>query len=202
VGEPAAQPPSPEWTPQEQEALLRLARQAVEAKVREGRDLTVPAEVAVRFPRIMAPRGAFVTLKKHGALRGCIGSLAPTRPLAQDVVENAIHAAVHDTRFSPVREPELASITLSISVLDVPRPLEGLNGEAVAAHLAKVKPGLVLTHQGRRSTFLPEVWEELPDVHDFLGHLCRKQGAPAACWRDAETQFETYGSFHMAEPPR
>ncbi|MHB8877882.1 MAG: AmmeMemoRadiSam system protein B, partial [Myxococcaceae bacterium] len=164
-------------------ALVALARRALESRVREGKTLEVPAELAQRWPRLMVPRGAFVTLKAAGELRGCIGSLAPAAPLALDVINNAINAAMSDSRFAPVKADELPDISLSVSVLELPRPLEGLGPVALAKRLGETRPGLILEFGGRRSTFLPEVWEQLPGPEQFLAHLCAKQGSPEECWR-------------------
>lgn len=183
----------------EGKALVSLARGALEARVRDGKTLAVPPEVAGRWPRLSTPRGAFVTLKQDGALRGCIGSLTPSEPLALDVIHNANNAAVSDSRFKPVRADELPSISLSVSVLDLPRPLEGLAAEALAKQLGETRPGLILEFEGRRSTFLPEVWEQLPEPASFLAHLCAKQGSPEGCWRDPAARFQVYGSQHFAE---
>ncbi|MBI2896942.1 MAG: AmmeMemoRadiSam system protein B [Deltaproteobacteria bacterium] len=185
----------------EEQALLELARSAIDAKIRDGRDVEVPRALTSRFPRLGTQRGAFVTLKKSGELRGCIGSLAATEPLAEDVAHNAVSAALEDPRFPPVRPDELAKITLSISVLEQPRALDtgGLAPEALLARLGSRRPGVILSYLGRRSTFLPEVWEELPDPGVFLAHLCRKQGSPEGCWRERGARFETYGSEHFSE---
>ena len=179
-------------------ALVTLARRALETYVREGKRVPVPPELTLRFPRLGSNRAAFVTLKKGGQLRGCIGSLQAERPLADDVVAHAIDAAVNDSRFSPVRAGELSAIAVSISALTPPRPLE-LDAESLVKRLADTHPGLIIDSQGRRSTFLPEVWEELPDATDFLDRLCRKQGSPKDCWRDRGTRFQTYQAQHFVE---
>jgi AmmeMemoRadiSam system protein A len=189
-------------TREEGDALLVLARRSFEAKVREDRTIAVPKEVLSSFPRLGLWRGAFVTLREKGDLRGCIGTLEAHRPLAEDVVMNAVSAAVEDTRFSPVTPDEIKDIEVSISVLDAPRPLERLAPDALVERLGKTHPGVILSFHGRRSTFLPEVWDELPDAPGFLTHLCRKQGAPAECWRDPAIRVEIYGSQHVAETKR
>jgi AmmeMemoRadiSam system protein A len=186
-------------TREEGDALLVLARRSFEAKVRENRTIAVPPEALSTFPRLGARRGAFVTLRKKGDLRGCIGTLEAHRPLAEDVVMNAVSAAVEDPRFSPVTPDEIKDIEVSISVLDAPRPLERLAPDALLERLGKTHPGIILSLHGRRSTFLPEVWDELPDATGFLTHLCNKQGAPGNCWRDPAIGVEIYGSQHLAE---
>lgn len=183
----------------EQSALLALAREAVEKQVKQGQPPQLPANLTAQHPRLATPRGTFVTLKKHGELRGCIGSLSAFYPLAEDIIRNAVNAAIHDPRFPPVKPDELKDVVVSVSVLETPRQVQGLAGEALLKWLGETKPGLIIHYNGRRSTFLPEVWEELPTPVMFLGHLCRKQGSPAECWQFPETRFEAYGSLHFAE---
>jgi AmmeMemoRadiSam system protein B/AmmeMemoRadiSam system protein A len=186
----------------EQQAILDLAQKAVHTQVREGRQMQVPPDLLARLPRLGTTLGAFVTLKKHGELRGCIGTLKASQPLADDVVSNAVNAAIRDPRFSPMRPDELGDIAVSVSVLDVPRPLTGVTGEALAKKLGAEHPGLIIEFEGRRSTFLPQVWDELPEPTEFLGHLCRKQGSPANCWREAAARFESYGAQVIGEGKR
>ncbi len=185
-------------TRDERAALLALARASLERGVKEGRPADVPGEVAGRFPRLRADRGSVVTLKVRGRLRGCIGSLEAREPLADGVARNAVLAALRDPRFAPVLREELAGIRLSISVLDAPRPLAA-SGEALLAKLGAERPGVILEHAGRTSTFLPAVWEELPDPAQFLAALCEKQGSPATCWTSAGTTFRTYGASEFGE---
>ncbi len=188
--------------PEEKSALLRLARNSVETFVRTGSNPPVPPELATKWPHLKAPRACFVTLRMHDELRGCIGSLEPRRPLLEDVRSNAVSAAVHDTRFRPVSEAELSEIDYEISILDVPRPLEGVAPDDIPAWLGKHKPGLIIEYRGRRSTFLPSVWEDLSDPMAFLEHLCRKQGSPSNCWRDPSAKLSIYGSLKIAEKER
>jgi hypothetical protein len=182
----------------ERRALLALARASLESAVREGRPAEMPAEVAGRFPRLRAERGTFVTLKARGRLRGCIGALEGREPLAEGVARNALLAALRDPRFPPVKPAELPAIRLSVSVLDPPRPLDAA-GPALLARLGAERPGVVLEHEGRSSTFLPAVWHELPDPAQFLGALCAKQGAPPTCWASPAARFRTYRAAELAE---
>ena len=188
--------------PEEKSALLRLARNSVETFVRTGSNPPVPEELATKWPHLSEPRACFVTLRMHGDLRGCIGSLEPRRPLLEDVRSNAVSAAVHDSRFRPVSVSELPEIDYEISILDVPRPLEGVATDDIPAWLGQHKPGLIIEYRGRRSTFLPSVWEELSDPMAFLDHLCRKQGSPSNCWRDPSAKLSIYGSIKIAEKER
>ncbi|MGC4115379.1 MAG: AMMECR1 domain-containing protein [Myxococcales bacterium] len=84
-------------------------------------------------------------------------------------------------------------------MLDAPRPLKGVTGDALLKHLGEKKPGLIIGYNGRRSTFLPSVWDEIATPTEFVEHLCRKQGSPSNCWSMKEASFETYGSQMMAE---
>lgn len=186
-------------TTEEKRALLVLARASVETYVRTGRHVDPPAELASKHPVLTKDRACFVTLKVRGELRGCIGSLEPRRSLIDDVRYNAVSAAVHDTRFSPVSEAELPTLQYELSILDLPKPLQGVSASELPAYLARTRPGLIIEYMGRRSTFLPSVWEDLPDPNDFLTRLCRKQGSPGQCWREPSAKISTYGSIHFTE---
>jgi AmmeMemoRadiSam system protein A len=126
----------------------------------------------------------FVTLTRHGALRGCIGSLQAHRTLLADVKGNAVYAAFHDPRFLPLTTKEFADTRIEISLLTAPMAME-FNNEADA--LSQLKPGLdgvIFEFSSYRSTFLPQVWEQLPDPHVFMAHLKRKAGLSADFWDD------------------
>lgn len=185
-------------TADERKALLALARASLVRAVREGAPAAIPPDVAARFPRLRAHGAAFVTLRIQGRLRGCIGSLTARQPLLADVSQHALDAALRDGRFTPVRPAELDRIRLSISVLDAPRPLP-LSGEPLLRRLSETRPGIILEHEGRSSTFLPAVWEELPDPVQFLGALCEKQGAEPSCWTSPATRFSAYGAQEFGE---
>lgn len=185
-------------TADERKALLALARESLRRAVKEGAPAEVAGEVAARFPRLRAHGASFVTLKIGGRLRGCVGSLAARQPLLLDVTQHALDAALRDGRFTPVRAEELKAIRVSISVLDAPTPLD-LRGGPLLARLAAERPGLILELDGRSSTFLPAVWEELPDPVRFLGALCEKQGSPSTCWTSPGARFRAYGALEFGE---
>ena len=131
-------------------------------------------------------RGAtFVTLTKHGALRGCIGSLSAHRPLRADVAANAVSAALHDPRFPPLTHAELAETHIEVSILSAPEPLPFANHADAVARLRPRVDGVILEYGSHRGTFLPQVWEQLPHAGDFLTHLVRKAGLPAGWWDDS-----------------
>lgn len=131
---------------------------------------------------LRAPGASFVTLHLEGELRGCIGSMEPRRPLGDDVAHNARSAAYRDPRFLPVTAAERERLQVEVSVLSLREPLS-LASEAEA--LARLRPGvdgIFLQYQGYSATFLPQVWEGLPDPADFLGELRRKAGLPPRFW--------------------
>lgn len=135
------------------------------------------------LPAELQQEGAsFVTLHLLGRLRGCIGSLVARRPLAEDVRDNALAAAFHDFRFQPLTAPELGDIDISVSVLGTAEPLP-VDSEADAVQqLVPGLDGVILDFQGRRGTFLPQVWQQLPNAGDFLAQLKRKAGLPPDFW--------------------
>lgn len=177
-------------TQEEKDILLRLARQALECGVR-GEPLP-RLDLPSLPPRLQADGASFVTLTLHGQLRGCIGALEPYQPLAEDVREHAVAAALSDYRFPPVQPAELPYIHIEISRLTIPRPLEYAGAEDLLAKLRPGRDGVVLRDGARRATFLPQVWRTLPDKEDFLEHLCMKMGASPDLWRRKPLTVLTY----------
>ncbi|RME86635.1 MAG: AmmeMemoRadiSam system protein A [Anaerolineae bacterium] len=166
---------------EERRILLKLAREALEHGVR-GEDLP-PLDLESLPPRLREKGASFVTLTKHGELRGCIGALEPYQPLAEDVREHAIAAALRDYRFPPVEPEELPHIQIEVSRLTIPTPLEYDTPEDLLAKLRPGVDGVVLRYRMRRATFLPQVWEKVPKPEDFLTHLCYKMGVDPDLWR-------------------
>lgn len=177
-------------TQEEKDTLLKLARQALECGVR-GEHL--PAlDLKLLTPRLQAQGTSFVTLTMHAALRGCIGALEPYQPLAEDVREHAIAAALSDYRFPPVQPEDLDHIHIEVSRLTVPRRLDYTDAEDLLSKLRPRVDGIVLRDSGRRATFLPQVWESLPDKVEFLEHLCLKMGASPNVWRQKKLDVLIY----------
>jgi uncharacterized protein len=133
----------------------------------------------------LAEHGAcFVTLTQHGELRGCIGSLQAHRPLLADVKNNAVSAAFHDPRFAPLRATELDITRVEISLLS---PAEEMTFHDEADALAQLRPqvdGVIFHYAHHRSTFLPQVWEQLPQPREFMAHLKHKAGLPPHFWAE------------------
>ena len=175
---------------EERRYLLDLARESVRCAA-EDRDLPPIDEHAV--PEGLRRDGAsFVTLNKDGQLRGCIGTLEAWRPLVFDVQQNAVGAALRDPRFPPVRPEELDDLTVEISVLSLPEPVDY---DDAADLLDKLRPGVdgvVIDDGWHRATFLPQVWEKLPDKPQFLQRLCLKAGLPPDAYAGGELDVWTY----------
>ncbi len=177
-------------TRREQEILLSLAREAI-TQAAHRREL--PSVELEKLPAALQQHGAsFVTLTKHGELRGCIGSLEAVRPLALDVRENALAAAFRDPRFSPLGPDELNDVRVEISVLSPPVRLEYKGAEDLIAKLRPGMDGVVIERGWNRATFLPQVWEKLPDPHQFLEHLCMKAYLPINAYRQPGLDVYTY----------
>jgi AmmeMemoRadiSam system protein B/AmmeMemoRadiSam system protein A len=152
--------------------LLAIARAAIESKL-YGAARTFDA------PWLRQAGATFVTLTRDGALRGCIGSLAAVRPLGGDVAENAIGAAFRDPRFPAMTADEWPSVRVEVSLLSAPKPLRFADENDLLAQLRPGEDGVILEADGRRATFLPQVWESFRDKRQFLRELARKAGLPA-----------------------
>jgi len=177
-------------TTEEKDILLKLAREALEAGVR-GQELQ-PIKLKSMPPRLQEDGASFVTLTIGGRLRGCIGALEANCPLAVDVRDHAIAAALQDFRFPNVEPKELPQIEIEVSRLTVPVPLEYSTPEDL---LSKLRPGIdgVLLRDGtRRATFLPQVWEKISAPAEFLDNLCYKMGAEPDLWRKKHLDVSIY----------
>lgn len=166
---------------QEKSILLSLARRSIELAVNQH---PLPQLNLEEYSPLLRENGAsFVTLMIQGELHGCIGALEPYQPLVQDVCEHAAAAALEDYRFPPLTPVEVPLVEIEISRLTAPQPLEYDNPQDLLDRLRPNIDGVVLRDGFRRSTFLPQVWEKLPDPAAFLSQLCQKMGAPANLWR-------------------
>jgi AmmeMemoRadiSam system protein A len=177
-------------TPEERARLLKLARQALEEGVRNLPPS--PLDLRELSPRLREDGAAFVTLTIGGELRGCIGALEAYQPLAEDVREHAVAAALQDWRFPPVQPEELPKIEIEISRLTSPQPLHYDHPEDLLTLLRPGVDGIVLRDGMRRATFLPQVWEKIPDPRLFLSQLCLKMGASPDLWRRKKLEVFTY----------
>jgi AmmeMemoRadiSam system protein A len=174
----------------EQKTLLRLAREALEHGVRNQK--LPPLDQSTLPPRLREDGASFVTLTVRGQLRGCIGALEPYQPLAEDVREHAVAAALEDPRFPPVSERELNGIEIEVSRLTRPVPLDYKDADDLLSKLRPHVDGVILRDTFRRATFLPQVWEKIPDRAEFLNNLCYKMGASSDLWRKKHLEALTY----------
>jgi len=177
-------------TEEEKTFLLSLARRTIEkAVVHQPLPTWTPQELT----ETLSNKGAsFVTLTMDGDLRGCIGSLEAYQSLVEDVRDHARQAALEDHRFPPVTKTEVPRLHIEISRLTLPTPLMYKNPLDLPGLLQPDIDGVILKDGLRRSTFLPQVWRQLPDASEFLTHLCSKMGAPADLWQKKVLEVFTY----------
>ncbi len=174
----------------ERSFLLKLARESLEKSVN---GLPLPhLDLNLLSPLLRAPGASFVTLTCKGQLRGCIGALEPYQSLAEDVREHAVAAALQDYRFPPVQPNEVADIEIEISHLTPSVILKYENPAELPKQLRPRIDGVVLRDGMRRATFLPQVWENIPNAEEFLTHLCVKMGAPADLWLRKKLDVRIY----------
>lgn len=177
--------------------LLKEARQAMELAVKK---MKLPELHLVDYSAILQQKGAaFVTLTENGQLRGCIGTLEAYQPLILDVRAHAIDAALEDYRFPPVQPSELSKIRIEISRLTPPQPFEYREPEDLLTGLRKGVDGVILRDGFHRATFLPQVWEQLPNPEDFLSHLCAKMGSAASLWKTKKLEVYVYQVEEFSE---
>ncbi len=172
--------------------LLAIARAAIAQAL--GRAAAMPADA----PWLQAPGATFVTLTQHSRLRGCIGSLQAQRPLRDDVRANAVAAALRDPRFAPLTAHERDTVRIGVSLLSPMEPMPVINQADALAQLQVGVDGLVFECQGRHSTFLPQVWEQLPTAQEFLDQLKVKAGFATDFWA-ADVQLHRYSVAQWEE---
>ncbi len=169
-----------EFTQAEKELLLQLARESIIHGLIVERPLDI--ETANYPSHLQNELACFVTLNREGSLRGCIGHLEASQPLVKDVVENAFSAAFHDPRFPSLTEPEMVGLEIHISILSKSTPVEYASERDLISQLRPGVDGLILKHGIHQGTFLPSVWDSLPDPASFLNHLKRKAGLATDFW--------------------
>ncbi len=179
-------------TEQQGALLLRLARQAIEEKLGIVSGSPVD-ESQLTDAALQAKQGVFVTLKIGANLRGCIGSLRATESIVDGVRRHAVNAAFHDQRFPPLTAAELKKVRIGISILSPAVRAEYDSPEELLDDLARERPGVILQGKGGTgATFLPQVWEQLPDPRLFLSQLSLKAGLPDMAWRAPNIDILTY----------
>lgn len=160
------------------EILLPIARSAI------ADNLGLEHEAKEDVPWLQQHAASFVTLTQHGQLRGCIGTLEAHRSLLDDVKSNAISAAFHDPRFSPLSREEFDYTDIEVSLLSAMQPMNFTGEQQALNQLQPGTDGLVFEYGRHRSTFLPQVWQQLPAAKDFMSHLKQKAGLSADFWDD------------------
>ena len=176
--------------------LVKFARSVIQEALKKGQRLAAAEGLS---PAVHEMRGCFVSLHQRGNLRGCIGTIEPEQSLLRGVEENALNAAFQDPRFAPLSAKELLSTDIEVSVLTVPKRLTFKDADDLKLQLKPGIHGVILSKGWQRATFLPQVWEQLPETEMFLRHLCQKAGMGANCWKDPDTVVEVYEAEYFSE---
>ena len=169
--------------------IIKLAHSSIKEGLEHGQTLTpdfgfLPAE-------LQQAGACFVTLEINNQLRGCVGSLEAHRPLAEDVARNAYNAAFRDPRFPQLTDKEYPDVTVKLSLLTAPTPMQFNSEEDLVNQLQPNIDGLILKEGFQRGTFLPSVWEQLPSPQEFLNRLKQKAGFPLDYWSN-KIEIERY----------
>ncbi len=183
------------------QVLVKLARKTIMDKL--GVDTSEAAFQDLlsdlKDDRFKLHCGTFVTLKIRGQLRGCIGNLTSTETVLEGVNRNAMNAAFHDPRFSPLSRDELGRTEIEVSILTEPQPLVFRDGQELIKNLRAHVDGVIIRKGYASATFLPQVWEQLPKPEDFLAHLCMKAGLPSDAWKNSALEVLTYQVQYFEE---
>jgi len=186
--------------PTQRTTLMGVARRSIEHGLASGQPLIVtPSEY---HRDLKAVRASFVTLQQNGQLRGCIGHLEAVQPVVVDVAENAFAAAFRDPRFSSLTAAEWPDVDVHLSLLTTPERMQFSDEADLIAQIRPGEDGLILQDGPNRGTFLPSVWESLPDPVEFLVHLKYKAGLAANHWSDRVEVYryhtESFGDSDLA----
>ena len=172
--------------------LLTIARSGIAER------LGLRTQPGIAHAALAQPGATFVTLKRAGELRGCMGSIRPVRPLGADVRANAVAAAFGDPRFPPLAAFEFEKVEVEISLLTSDEPIDAVDERDLLGRLRPGLDGLILQFGQRRATFLPQVWDTLPDPREFLAALKRKAGLPEEFW-SPQMNVSRYGVTKWVE---
>jgi len=164
------------------EVLIGLAKAAIRIALNQPEEFDLENTLK-QYPQLQENGAAFVTLnnKSNDQLRGCIGSLQAYRPLYQDIISNAQAAALHDPRFLPLTPKELEEIKIEVSILSEPKPLPYSDIEDLKSKIIPGEDGVILKYNSYQATYLPQVWDQLPNFDAFFTSLCMKAGLPGNC---------------------
>lgn len=188
-------------SPEQGQLLVKLARQTLSQRLAKQipQNEIDSLNRALTDPCFNSSCGTFVTLTIDGQLRGCIGNLTSDESLTSGVRRNAINAAFHDPRFSPLGASELDCVSIEVSILSEPRQLVFREASELLKKLRPRIDGVILRKGAASATFLPQVWEQLPQPRDFLAHLCMKAGLAADAWQHSELEVSIYQVQHFEE---
>jgi AmmeMemoRadiSam system protein B/AmmeMemoRadiSam system protein A len=181
--------------------LVQLARLSIEDQLfNEKKYRVIPfVESIAPYREFQQAAGTFVTLQRRHQLRGCMGNLAASQSMLEGIKSNAVQAAFHDPRFPPLTAEELEGLRIEVSILSQPQPLAYENGNDLIAKLRVNSDGVIIRKGASRATFLPQVWQQLPDPKTFLSRLCLKAGLSADAWQHAGLEVMTYQVQHFDE---
>lgn len=177
-------------TGEEGKHLVETARKTIQKALFHPKDTS--DQDSLSSPKFQERRGTFVTLTLNGALRGCIGHILPQESLIEGVRVNAMNAAFRDPRFRPLSPNEFEKIKVEVSILTEPKPLPYTDANDLLAKLRPGTDGLIIRQGYHQATFLPQVWEQLPNKKDFLTHLCLKAGLAGDAWAYDTLEVHTY----------
>ena len=188
-------------SPEQGQLLVRLARQTLSEHLSKKipQDEIDSLKAALTDPCFNAPSGTFVTLTIEGNLRGCIGNLTSDESMISGVRRNAVNAAIHDPRFLPLSPSELDSVSIEVSILSEPRLMDYRDAADLLKKLRPHIDGVIIRKGVASATFLPQVWEQLPQPQDFLTHLCQKAGLAADAWQHSKLEVSTYQVQYFEE---
>ncbi|PIE43877.1 MAG: AMMECR1 domain-containing protein [Gammaproteobacteria bacterium] len=181
---------------EDKNTLFTVASESLVLAVNSGHALNI--SLPDYSSGLVEPGAAFVTLTKQGRLRGCIGSLQAWRPLVEDVAENTLASALRDPRFPSVQANELTELDISLSVLTPPQEMTVLSEADLLEQLVPNEDGLILTCGNHRATYLPSVWEQLPDKQEFVAQLKVKAGFSPDFWSD-KMQCQRYHAISITK---
>ena len=193
--------PPVKLSPEQGALLVDLARWTITDALQKDAGRKPQVQERADSQVMAACRGNFVTIETHGRLRGCIGSLVTDAPLHTTVPRNALRAAFHDPRFPPLQAADLKDLTVSVSVLTVPAPFDYRDADDLLSRLVPHRDGVIIQRGRAQATFLPQVWEQIPETRAFLSALCRKAGLAPEVWQHEKLVIHTYRAQYFDEKP-
>lgn len=181
-----------EFSEKDGASFLELARQSIREKLDPKKDEHPSLKEQFGENITSGKRGVFVSLHKHGSLRGCIGNIEPVKPVLEGIVENAKHAAFNDSRFQPLSQSELDETKIEVSILTLPQKINYSNSQDLLEKIRPWKDGVIIKKSFHQATFLPQVWKQLPRPEDFFSHLCLKAGLSSTAWEKGDLEVSIY----------